>query len=384
MEAEHYLKKELYQRLKDDSQLFDWIEQGSLDGLWYWDLKNSENEWLSPQFMKTFGYEVGEIPYTSQWWQDNIFEEDLPRVLENFDKHCADPNHPFDQIVRYRHKSGDTVWIRCRGLVMFDEQGQPERMIGAHTDVSSLMKAKIELEKTSEKLAHSNEELNSFAYAASHDLKAPLRSIKQLASWIKEDVPNPSEETAENFALLEDRVSRMEHLLDSLLEYSRLEHGAKNEPEPVNTLDITKALFSFLSPPKGFNLVIDGDMPTFNAVKTPFEQVLRNLIGNAIKHRSSDSGSVVIWCKAEPTHFRFFVGDDGVAIPSEFQDKIFDMFETLKPKDQVEGSGMGLAMAKKIIQQHDGVIGVILNKPSENEALLPNGCTKAFYFTWPR
>ena len=74
---EHYLKTELYQRLKDDPEVFDWIEKGSLDGIWYWDLVSGEQEWLSPKFKEVFGYEDDEIPNTSAWWQENIFEEDL-------------------------------------------------------------------------------------------------------------------------------------------------------------------------------------------------------------------------------------------------------------------------------------------------------------------
>lgn len=267
---------------------------------------------------------------------------------------------------------------------MFDDEGQPERMIGAHTDVTSLMQTKMELEKATSQLARSNEELSSFAYAASHDLKAPLRSIKQLATWIEEDVPSISEDTAENFALLQHRVSRMEDLLDSLLEYSRLEHGAKQAPESIDVGFLVNELFSFLSPPSTFNLIIEGELPTIEAIKTPLEQVLRNLLGNAIKHRIHDSGLVAVWHTVEQEYFHFYIGDDGTDIPDEFHNKIFEMFQTLKPKDQVEGSGMGLAMVKKIIQQHGGEVGVISKRKADQATTLPHGCSKAFFFTWPK
>ena len=116
MADEHYLKAELYRRIADDPEIFDFLQEGSLDGLWYWDLENPEHEWLSPRFKAVFGYEEDEIPHTSEWWQENIFPEDLPSVLERAQAHLENADVPYDQIVRYRHKDGSTVWIRCRGL----------------------------------------------------------------------------------------------------------------------------------------------------------------------------------------------------------------------------------------------------------------------------
>jgi len=106
-----YLKKELYELIKTDESLFDFIQEGSLDGLWYWDLENPENEWMNARFRIVLGYNPDEMPHKSSAWQTIINQEDLKLASENFVKHCENPNHPYDQIVRYTHKDGSTKWI---------------------------------------------------------------------------------------------------------------------------------------------------------------------------------------------------------------------------------------------------------------------------------
>ena len=138
---ENYLKKELYDLTKNDTKIFEFIQSGSLDGIWYWDLVDSENEWMSPKFWETLGYNPEEKKHLASEWQNIIFKEDLNLAFSNFEKHCADPNYPYDQIVRYKHKNGSTVWIRCRGLAIRDQNGKPIRMLGAHTDITDLKEA---------------------------------------------------------------------------------------------------------------------------------------------------------------------------------------------------------------------------------------------------
>lgn len=142
---ENYLKSELYNLVSTDASIFEFIQSGSLDGMWYWDLENYENEWLSPKFWQTLGYNPDEKQHLSSEWQDIIFQEDLEFVKENFEKHCANPDYPFDQIVRYKHKNGSTVWIRCRGLAIRDENGKAVRMLGAHTDITGLKETEKEI-----------------------------------------------------------------------------------------------------------------------------------------------------------------------------------------------------------------------------------------------
>jgi len=134
----HYLQKELFELLQKDKGVFQFIQNSSLDGLWYWDLEQPENEWMDERFWQTLGYDPSEKAHKASEWQTIIFEEDLALAKENLEKHLADPAHPYDQTVRYKHSNGAVVWVRCRGLAIRDEAGKPVRMLGAHNDVTEL------------------------------------------------------------------------------------------------------------------------------------------------------------------------------------------------------------------------------------------------------
>lgn len=137
----------MYEQIQSKSNIFDFLHESSLDGLWYWDLEKPENQWMSPKYWKTLGYDPSKKKHLTHEWQDLIYPEDLKLALDNFNKHCKDPNHPYDQVVRYKHKRGSTVWIRCRGLAIRDENGRPIRMIGAHTDITQEKASKLTLDE---------------------------------------------------------------------------------------------------------------------------------------------------------------------------------------------------------------------------------------------
>lgn len=149
---DHYLKRELYTLFKQDDTLFEFLQLGSLDGVWYWNLENQKDEWMSPRFWELLGFSPDEKKHFVSEWQDLIFPEDLQIAINNFNKHCADANHPYDQVVRYRHKNGSTVWVRCRGVAIRDKMGKPVRMLGAHTDLTALKSAEEKLRKANEEL----------------------------------------------------------------------------------------------------------------------------------------------------------------------------------------------------------------------------------------
>jgi len=132
----HYLKKELYEQIQKDVSVFEFIQSGSLDGIWYWDLENPESEWMSDRFWTVLGYDPKEKKHLASEWQDLIHPEDMQLALGNFKKHCEDPDHPYDQVVRYRHKDGSTVWVRCAGIAIRDKTGKPIRMLGAHNNLT--------------------------------------------------------------------------------------------------------------------------------------------------------------------------------------------------------------------------------------------------------
>lgn len=144
---DNYLKKELYDLVKSSDEIFNFLQKGALDGLWYWDLENMENEWMSPKFWETFGFDPKTRKHLAKEWQNLIHPDDLKKATEALNNHLADKNNPYDLVVRYKHKSGSTVWVRCRGYAIRDESDKPIRMLGAHTDITTLKEAEEDLER---------------------------------------------------------------------------------------------------------------------------------------------------------------------------------------------------------------------------------------------
>ncbi|NND60886.1 MAG: HAMP domain-containing protein [Gammaproteobacteria bacterium] len=223
-------------------------------------------------------------------------------------------------------------------------------------------------------LERSNRELDEFAYVASHDLRSPLQGIKSLAEWIAEDnaesLPQKSQRHLEQ---MQQRVGRLERLLDDLLQYSRAGrvHGTITD---VDTRQLCLDTVALLDPPEGFAVNIAEQMPTMKTAPAPLEQVMRNLVNNALKHHDREQGVIDISCRPNGVFNEFTVRDDGPGIDPRYHDQVFKMFETLSPRDDVEGSGMGLAVIKKTVESYGGTIR--LESESERGA--------SFTFSWPK
>lgn len=214
----------------------------------------------------------------------------------------------------------------------------------------------ISLKEKAASLEKSNQDLEQFSYIASHDLKSPLNAIQQLASWVKEDCDEilPAE-SKKHLDLLKSRAERMAKLLSDLLSYSKISRFAY-ESETVNLNDMVKDCLELLGNPEGFTYNapdIDINIPVI-----PFEIVMRNLISNSIKHHDQKSGHITVSYQTKMNMHCINITDNGPGIPNNLQNKVMEMFQTLKPRDQVEGSGMGLAFVKKIVEHHHGSIKV--------------------------
>ncbi|WP_087017668.1 sensor domain-containing diguanylate cyclase [Thaumasiovibrio subtropicus] len=154
MAEENYLKEELYSLISSNPEIFDFICESSLDGIWYWDVVEGNNEWMSPELWHLLGYDPADKAHLVTEWQELINQDDLKLATKNFLLHCEDPNHKYDQEVRYKHKNGTTVWVRCRGKAIRDENGKVIRLFGAHTDITELKRTQLELERKNEQLQH--------------------------------------------------------------------------------------------------------------------------------------------------------------------------------------------------------------------------------------
>ena len=258
----------------------------------------------------------------------------------------------------------------------FDDAGNVVGIFSMATDISERRRIQLELESKQAELFRSNKELEQFAYVASHDLKAPLRAIELLVGWIIEglngyDVNN----VQENLGLLAKRTTRLNRLLDDLLAYSRA--GRKVGAHRVaDTHALVLDVVQMLNPPEHISISVEGQLPKLRTYSTPLETVLRNLISNAIKHHPGPAGRIVVSCKEEGDRYVYAVEDDGEGIPQQYAERVFEMFQTLKPRDQVEGSGMGLAIVNRIVQWQGGRVWF--------ESPAPSGKGTVFKFQWKK
>jgi signal transduction histidine kinase len=230
------------------------------------------------------------------------------------------------------------------------------------------------VERTAE-LEYSFKELDQFTHVVSHDLKAPLRAVSYLASWIVEDaaatLPDASRE---HLAKLQSRVKWMEKLLDDLLAYARIGRQGDDRREPVDTGLLIAEMIDLLSPPPGFTITVQENMPILRTHRVLLELVFRNLIENAIKYHDRADGRVAISIRALEGWVEFCVSDDGPGVDEIFHQRIFQIFQTLQPRDKGGGTGVGLAIVKKAVESQGGNIWL---RSAKGE-----GAT--FCFTWPK
>lgn len=289
---------------------------------------------------------------------------------------------------RYLHKDGDPIWVMVTVSTETDEQGQVLSFIAVIEDIRALKQTTAELEQRAHELEqvngllsltnvmieNRNAELDQFAYVTSHDLKAPLRAIANLSEWIEEDLGQDlPEESRYQMTLLRSRVHRMEALINGLLEYSRV----GRQERQVSVVDVRQMLLEIIdliSPPAAFTLSLPDQMPCLKTNQSALSQVFSNLISNAIKHHDREDGTINITATEQDQFVEFTVQDDGPGIAPQYQKKVFTIFQTLKARDELESTGIGLAIVKKTVESEGGTVTL------ESDA--GNGST--FRFTWPR
>jgi two-component system, LuxR family, sensor kinase FixL len=241
-------------------------------------------------------------------------------------------------------------------------------------DITLRKRLEAEQKRMIHELESVNEELKNFAYVVSHDLKAPLRAIGSLADWIAADQQDRLDaEGQEHLRLLIQRVRRLDALIDGVLRYSRI--GRLHETVvAVDLNELAQEVIDSLAPPSHITVTAAPALPTIRAEKTGIQQVLQNLISNAIRYLDKPQGHIAIDCADQGNCWRLSVADNGPGIEARHFERIFQLFQTLNPRDRVESTGVGLSIVKKIIEQCGGQVWV--------ESAIGQGST--FYFTVPK
>ncbi|MCB0166165.1 MAG: PAS domain-containing protein [Anaerolineae bacterium] len=339
------------------------------------------------------GYTFEDISTIEAWvnhvYNDTVFRQRvLNGITKLFELDQRIDEGEFELTTKEGHRR---IWHFSSAPLGMDEQNR-RLVISMASDVTKRKEFETALQTNQQRLKELNEtleqrvtkrteeltriinDLDQFAYVASHDLKTPLRAIDNLATWISEDAADSlSTASKEHLEKMRDRVSRMERLLNDLLDYSRAGRES-SEAEEVDTGVLVNNVLTILSPPEGFTITVSDNMPTLLTARMLLEMVLRNLIDNAIKHHQRTDGHIEIIAQESEQGTEFFIKDDGPGIDKSHHERIFQIFQTLQPKDAGGGSGMGLAIVKKIVEARGGKVSV------ESEP----GKGSTFHFIWPK
>jgi PAS domain S-box-containing protein len=346
------------------------LENGDI-GTWLWNLKTDEVS-IDERTERILGLQPGSFGNSFEAFKNLIHEEDITHVRNALEFSVKNKTQ-LENI--YRLKS-DNRFISSKASIINDENGTPEQMAGVCFDISGL---KSSSEKSmfnlSTELMRSNKELENFAYIASHDLQEPLRMVSSYTQLLEKQYKDKLDENAHEYIRYAvDGANRMYELLNGLLAYSRINTRGK-EFKKVDLNDILSSTTKNLSLLiKERNVIIESDnLPQILADESQMIILLQNLFSNSIKF-SSGSPRIFVSVKSEKTQYIFSVKDKGIGIEKQYYDKIFQIFQRLHTREQYEGTGIGLAMCKRIVERHGGKIWVE-SEPGEGST---------FFFSIPK
>jgi PAS domain S-box-containing protein len=343
-----------------------WEGTGQPDG-------SQKIDFVNPFAERMLGYTPDEWMNTPNFWVKIIHPEDLQAAVE---KATAIYQSGEPGVMQFRciAKDGRVVNVESYTTVILDSRGQPVGACGAIMDISERKQAQEALEQSALELKRSNEELQQFAYVASHDLQEPLRMVTSYLQLLEQRYKDRLDEDASEFiGFAVDGASRMKALINDLLAYSRVQTRQK-----VTTFEMQSALDRALNNlqlriEESGAVITHDELPKIKGDEHQFVQLFQNLIGNAIKFRGERTPEIHIGVNKDRREWRFCVRDNGIGIEKQYAERIFIIFQRLHTQGKYPGTGIGLAICKKVVERHGGRIWVE-SQPGEGST---------FYFTVP-
>ena len=323
---------------------------GNTDGTWNWNLLTNEME-LSPRYRRLLGYEDAQETISREAFYESIHPDDRSLIVEQVEAHLND-GVPYEVEFRLRNEDGNFRWYRSRGAAVVREDGTSIQMVGSIYDISDRKHVEAQLRE-------SNAELQQFAYTASHDLQEPLRAISGFCQLLQKRYADEFDETGNGYLThVVEGAARMRDLIADLLEYSRVGQ-ATMEMRSVDLNDCVKEACARMS---SAIEDVDGDirsggLPTIAGHESMLIQLFQNLIGNSLKFcRRGVRPLVSISAEVEDGVCRVRVADNGIGIAKEHHARIFALFNRLHRREEIPGTGIGLAICKRVVDRHNGQI----------------------------
>ena len=367
--------KNLENTLKESEYFFRESQQAAFIGSYQFDFK--KGTWKSSEVLdQIFGIDETHNR-TLEGWDELIFLDDREMMSNYFKNEVVAKLSPFNKEYRVRHKlDGEIRWLCGLGKLVVDSDNNLISMIGTIQDITQRKAAEDLLEKITEELKNSNADLQNFAFIASHDLQEPMRMVNGFLTLLKKNLGEQLDEKNKQFLhFAVDGADRMKILINDLLQFSRA--GNNKEAFSMVNLNDTLSYISLVIADtinKNEAFITIKPLPVIMANKTLINELFINLINNALKYRGSKTPEVEVGYSEQKDAFTFYIKDNGIGISAEHFEKIFVIFKRLHVKSEYSGTGIGLALCKKIVEKHHGKIWVESEK----------GKGSTFYFTIPK
>ncbi|MEM9266004.1 MAG: PAS domain-containing protein [Cyanobacteria bacterium P01_F01_bin.13] len=387
-------RRQVEDALRESEARWQFALEGAGDGVWDWNIQTNE-VFYSHQWKAMLGYGDDEVGSGLDEWDSRVHPEDKDQCYANMKHHMEGEAPVYQNEHRVRCKDGTYRWILDRGKVVeWDDAGNAKRMIGTHTNITERKQAEDELRLLNERLEinvqertqelqqraqdleRSNAELEQFAYVASHDLQEPLRTISSYTELLAEEYGDRLDGEANEYVdFIIDGATRMQQLIKDLLTFSRVGTRGK-EFAPISCeIVVQKVLANLkLAIEECQGIVTYDALPTVFADESQIQQLFQNLISNALKFRSQETPCIQISATLKQNEWRFCIRDNGIGIDPEYFEQIFEIFQRLHTRRHYGGTGIGLAICRKIVQRHGGRIWI--------ESTQGQGAS--FYFTLPK
>ena len=371
-------KKIAERALKESKQMLQ-IVMNNIPQFIFWKDRNLTYLGCNSNFAKAAGFSKPE-EVVGKTDNDLAWKKEEAASYREYDNKVMDTNMPQYHIIEQQKQAdGKQAWIDTNKIPLHDANGNVVGILGSYEDITDRKKAEEEKEKLNHELEEANQEMKNFVYIASHDLREPLRKVAAFGDMLQKSLGGKLEsEDAENLQFMIDGAQRMNKMIEGLLVYSRVSTKT-NPPEVVDLNEIVKQLqqleLSIVLQEKQVAMEIPESLPSVAADPVQIRQLMQNLIANGIKYQAKGNiPRITITSKSAGNGtVRINVTDNGIGIKPEYQQAIFVMFKRLHSRSEYEGTGIGLAVCKKIVERHGGQIGI--------ESEYGKGCT--FWFTMP-